>query len=63
MCVPVFFVGKCFVNTIVKVLVVGEDDMPADIVELDNSSVMHVFSSVGPEYQAKNVQSLQVLYR
>lgn len=34
MCVPVIFVGQCLVNAVVEVLVVREDDMPANIVEL-----------------------------
>jgi len=34
MCVPIRLFWKCLVDAIVKVLVVGEDDMTADIVEL-----------------------------
>jgi len=33
--VPVGLVGKSLVNAVVEVFVVGEDDMPADIVELE----------------------------
>lgn len=32
--VPVIFLGKGLIKAVVKVLVVGEDDVPADIVEL-----------------------------
>lgn len=31
---PVVFVGKGLIDTVVEVLVVGEDDMTSDIVEL-----------------------------
>ena len=34
MSVPVGLVGESFVDAVVEVLVVGEDDMAADIVEL-----------------------------
>jgi hypothetical protein len=32
--VPVFFLGKSLVKAVVEVLVVGEDDVSADIVKL-----------------------------
>jgi hypothetical protein len=34
MCVPIVFVRQGFVDAVVEVLVMGEDDMAADIVEL-----------------------------
>jgi hypothetical protein len=34
MCVPVIVVGEGLVDAVVEVLVVGEDDMAADVVEL-----------------------------
>ena len=36
-CVPVGLVGEGFVDAVVEVLVVGEDDMAADVVELGGS--------------------------
>ncbi len=33
-CIPVFGLGQCLVDTVIEVLVVGEDDMAANIVEL-----------------------------
>jgi len=33
--VPVFLLGKGLIDAVVEVLVMGEDDMAADIVELD----------------------------
>jgi hypothetical protein len=38
MSVPVFLLRKCLVDAIVKVLVVGENDMAAYIVQLDDVS-------------------------
>ena len=35
MCVPVVFFGQCLVNAVVEIFVVREDDVPANIVELD----------------------------
>ena len=35
MCVPVVFFGQCLVNAVVEVFVVREDDVPANIVELE----------------------------
>ncbi len=34
MCVPVLLPRQCFVDAVIEVFVVGEDDMAADIVEL-----------------------------
>jgi hypothetical protein len=34
MCVPVVLLWQCLVDTVVEVLVVGEDNVAADIVEL-----------------------------
>lgn len=34
MCIPVIFPGQCFIDAIIEVLVMGEDDMAADIVQL-----------------------------
>ncbi len=34
MCVPIVLFGQSFVDAVVKVFVVREDDMAADIVEL-----------------------------
>lgn len=34
MCIPVIFFGQCLGNAVVEILVVREDDMPANIVEL-----------------------------
>jgi hypothetical protein len=33
--IPVVFFGKGFIDAVVEVLVVGEDDMATDIVELE----------------------------
>lgn len=35
--IPVGFVGKSFINTIVEVLVMREDDMATDVVKLITS--------------------------
>ena len=35
MCVPVIGFGQCLVNAVVEVFVVREDDMPANVVELE----------------------------
>ena len=35
MCVPVIFFGQCLVDAVVEIFVVREDDMAADIVELE----------------------------
>lgn len=35
MCVPIVFLGEGFVNAIVKVLVVRENDVAADVVKLE----------------------------
>jgi hypothetical protein len=37
--VPVGFVGEGFVDAVVEVFVVREDDVAADVVELDNTLV------------------------
>ncbi len=34
MCEPVIFFGESFVNAVIEILVMGEDDMSADIVQL-----------------------------
>lgn len=34
MCVPIVLIGQGLVDAVVKVLVVGEDDMAANIVQL-----------------------------
>lgn len=36
--VPVVLVGQCFVNAVVEIFVVGENDVAADIVELGKSA-------------------------
>ena len=40
MSVPVFGIGERFVNAVVEIFVVGKNDMPADIVELEVASVI-----------------------
>jgi hypothetical protein len=37
MCVPVIFLGQRLVNAVVKVFVVGEDDMSANVVQLSQT--------------------------
>ena len=32
--IPIIFLGQCLVDTIIKVLVVGEDNMSTNVVEL-----------------------------
>lgn len=32
--VPILLLGKCFVDAVIEVLVVGEDNVAADIVKL-----------------------------
>lgn len=34
MCIPVLLLGQRLIDNVVEVLVVGEDDMPANIVKL-----------------------------
>ena len=60
--VPILFLRQRFIYTVVKVLVVGEDDMSADIVELDSSLVLHMYSPMGRFDHMGDVQSPLVLY-
>lgn len=34
MCVPIILLGQCLINAIVEVFVVGEYDVPTDVVKL-----------------------------
>lgn len=34
MCIPIILFWQCLVNAVIEVFVVGEDDMPSDVVEL-----------------------------
>jgi hypothetical protein len=42
--IPVLGLGQCLVDTVVKVLVVGEDDMATDIVELRRNGLDSIFT-------------------
>ena len=35
MCIPIILVGQCLLDAVVKIFIVREDDMPADIIELE----------------------------
>lgn len=51
--VPVGLVGKGLVDAVVKVLVVREDDMAADIVELDGAKVSDgIMHKILPTHEA-----------
>ena len=39
MCVPIVFCRQCLIDAVVKVFVVGEDDVTANVVELDSFSI------------------------
>ena len=60
MCVPVIFIGQCLGNTVVKVFIVREDDVPANIIEL--KYCQRAVSRVARLHWGGKLQSLQVLY-
>jgi hypothetical protein len=58
-CEPVILVGEGFVDAVVKVLVVGEDDMAADVVELRTLAFVWSQLSVDILTKPSGVQSVE----
>ena len=61
--VPIFLLRQRFVDAVVKVLVVGKDDMPADIVKLARRSVLHLYEAMKFSGRVADVRSPQALHR
>jgi hypothetical protein len=60
-CIPVIFMGEGFVNTIVKVLVVREDYVTADIVKLVSGLGLYIRRRDGScVLEEVDLQSLRV---
>ena len=49
---PVFLFGKSFIDTVVKVFIVREDDMTADVVQLRSVLASVVLTRVREAYEA-----------
>ena len=60
MCVPIIFLGQRFIDTVVEILVVREDDMSADIVKLDKLLELYVYYPIKRKDKVRDAQSLQV---